>query len=282
MRASWTPSARIGCRRELERAERHRGARRDAVVRAAGLPGDEASAGRRRDGPGLRRGSSTCGRRSDSTWRDDRVVRVPRGARIDPLARTPARGVAVAGGSVSGFAPALARALAANAVDVARAADPRAAISARRALTALGPAPRRAPSVSAGSARRRPGGRSRRRRRGRGRSPTRPGAGRELLLEAVEGAEAAAEVVDHVHERGLARARDDGRAVGQRAVVAQDDVQHAWASVGREAVEVLDQAAHAVVAERDLALQAAVVGQVDRRGRRCRPRACRCRAAARR
>src|SRR5690349_12949302 len=41
----------------------------------------------------------------------------------------------------------------------------------------------------------------------------------QLLLQAVEGAQAAAEVVAEVHERRLARARDDRAAVLQRAVV---------------------------------------------------------------
>src|SRR5918997_5119436 len=43
---------------------------------------------------------------------------------------------------------------------------------------------------------------------------------RELLLEPVERAEPAAQGVDHVHERGLARAGDDRRAVLERPVVA--------------------------------------------------------------
>ena len=43
----------------------------------------------------------------------------------------------------------------------------------------------------------------------------------------------------------------------------QDDVEHAWA-VGGEAVDLLDLAAHDVVAERDLALELAGVGQLDR------------------
>ena len=66
-------------------------------------------------------------------------------------------------------------------------------------------------------------GRTRRRRRSRGRSSTML-PGRQLLLQPVEGAETAAEVVDHVHERRLARARNHGAAVGERAVVAEDDV----------------------------------------------------------
>jgi hypothetical protein len=39
----------------------------------------------------------------------------------------------------------------------------------------------------------------------------------------------------------------------------------AWASAGGKPSRSLDRAAHAVVAERDLAVQAAGVGQVDRR-----------------
>ena len=49
-------------------------------------------------------------------------------------------------------------------------------------------------------------------------------AGGELLLEPVEAAEPPAEVVDHVHERRLARARHDRAAVLERAVVGEDDV----------------------------------------------------------
>src|SRR6202035_941565 len=49
-------------------------------------------------------------------------------------------------------------------------------------------------------------------------------ARREAALEAVEAAQAPAEVVDHVHERSLARARNDRAAVLERAVVGQDDV----------------------------------------------------------
>ncbi len=55
--------------------------------------------------------------------------------------------------------------------------------------------------------------------------------------------------------------------MGERAVVAEDDVAHRLREPFREARDVLDRAAHAEVAEGDLALQAAVVGQVDRRGR---------------
>ena len=49
-------------------------------------------------------------------------------------------------------------------------------------------------------------------------------AGCELLLEPVEAAQAPSEVVDHVHERGLARAGHDRAAVLERAVVGEDDV----------------------------------------------------------
>ena len=62
----------------------------------------------------------------------------------------------------------------------------------------------------------------------RGAVEARPGlAGGELALEAVEAAEAAAEVVDHVDEDGLAGGGDDRRAVLERAVVAEDDVEDA-------------------------------------------------------
>ena len=50
-------------------------------------------------------------------------------------------------------------------------------------------------------------------------------AGGELLLQPVEAAQPPAEVVDHVHERRLARARHDRAAVLERAVVAEDDVR---------------------------------------------------------
>src|SRR6185312_3891278 len=65
---------------------------------------------------------------------------------------------------------------------------------------------------------------------------------RQLLLEPVERAELAAQVVDHVDERGLARARDDRRAVLERAVVAEDDVEHGGGELLREPRELLDQA----------------------------------------
>ena len=53
---------------------------------------------------------------------------------------------------------------------------------------------------------------------------------RQRALDAVEAPERAAQVVDEVHERGLARARHDRAAVLELAVVAQDDVQDASAS----------------------------------------------------
>ena len=54
-------------------------------------------------------------------------------------------------------------------------------------------------------------------------------------------------------------------------------------AAGGKPSSVLDRAAHAVVAERDLALQAAAsVRSIARVVGACRPRACRCRAAARR
>ena len=65
-------------------------------------------------------------------------------------------------------------------------------------------------------------------------------------------------------EDGLAGAGDDRRAVLERAVVAEDDVEDRLGEGGVEAVDLLDLAADHVVAERDLALQAAGVGQVDR------------------
>ena len=63
------------------------------------------------------------------------------------------------------------------------------------------------------------------------------GAVGEALLDPVEAAEVAAEVVDHVHERGLARARDHRAAVLELAVVAEDDVEHGLGGGGREALD---------------------------------------------
>ena len=47
------------------------------------------------------------------------------------------------------------------------------------------------------------------------------------------------------------------------AVVGEDDVPHRLRELRREAVDLLDQPADAVVAERDLAVQPASVGEVD-------------------
>ena len=65
-------------------------------------------------------------------------------------------------------------------------------------------------------------------------------------------------------EDGLAGGGDDRGAVLELAVVAEDDVEHGLGQRRVEAGDVLDLAAHQVVAERDLALQAAEVGEVDR------------------
>ena len=65
-------------------------------------------------------------------------------------------------------------------------------------------------------------------------------------------------------EDGLAGRGDDRRAVFERAVVAEDDVEDGLGEGRVEAGDLLDLAAHRVVAERDLALQAAGVGEVDR------------------
>jgi hypothetical protein len=89
----------------------------------------------------------------------------------------------------------------------------------------------------------------------------------QLLLQAIEGAEPAAEVVAEVHERGLAGAGHDRAAVLERAVVAEDDVQHGLGSARVEVLDRVDERSHAVVAERDLAVQLAGVGQLDRAAR---------------
>ena len=60
-------------------------------------------------------------------------------------------------------------------------------------------------------------------------------AAREALFDPVEASEPAAQVVDHVDERGLARAWDDRAAVLEHAVVGEDDVEHGLRAVGREA-----------------------------------------------
>ena len=63
----------------------------------------------------------------------------------------------------------------------------------------------------------------------------------------------------------------------------EHDVQHRAREVRGEARDALDLRAHEVVAERDLAEQLAVVGEVDReRVAARRPRSCRCRGSARR
>src|SRR3954451_14888817 len=85
----------------------------------------------------------------------------------------------------------------------------------------------------------------------------------QLLLEAVDRAQAAAEVVAEVHERRLARAGEHRAAVLEAAVVAEDDVQHRLGRARIEAVDLLDEPAHPVVAERDLALQLAGIGHLD-------------------
>ena len=86
----------------------------------------------------------------------------------------------------------------------------------------------------------------------------------ERLLDPVEAAEPPAEVVDHVHERRLARARHDRRTVLELPVVGEDDVEHRLRGLRREARQLLDLAPHEVVAERDLALELAGVGELDR------------------
>ena len=103
----------------------------------------------------------------------------------------------------------------------------------------------------------------------------------ERLLEPVEAAELAAEVVDRVDECGLARARDHRAAVLERAVVGQDDVEDGLGRLGREARDLLDLAPDDVVPERDLALELAGVREVDRLARPSgTPRSCRCRAGS--
>src|SRR6186713_2909896 len=56
----------------------------------------------------------------------------------------------------------------------------------------------------------------------------------EGLLEPVEAAELAAEVVDHVDERRLARARGHRASVLERAVMGQDYVEDGLGRLGRE------------------------------------------------
>src|SRR4051794_27688589 len=78
----------------------------------------------------------------------------------------------------------------------------------------------------------------------------------EFLLEPVEAAELAAQVVDRVHQGCLARGGDDRRAMLELAVVGQDDVEDRLGQVWIEAVDALDLAAHLVVAAGNLTLQA--------------------------
>ena len=66
-----------------------------------------------------------------------------------------------------------------------------------------------------------------------------------------------------MHERRLAGARHDRAAVLQRAVVGEDDVPQRLRERLGEAVDVFDDAPDAVVAQRDLAVQPAGVGQLD-------------------
>ena len=66
----------------------------------------------------------------------------------------------------------------------------------------------------------------------------------QLFLEPVEASQPAAEVVDHVHERRLARARHDRTPVLEAAVVGEDDVQNLAGQLRREAIDLLDLPAH--------------------------------------
>src|SRR3954467_14945072 len=86
----------------------------------------------------------------------------------------------------------------------------------------------------------------------------------ERLLDPIEAAEPPTEIVDHVHERRLACTRDDRRAMLELSVVREDDVQHGLRRLGGEAGQLLDRAAHEVVAERYLAVQLAGVRQLYR------------------
>src|SRR5579864_1444976 len=88
-------------------------------------------------------------------------------------------------------------------------------------------------------------------------------AGRELLLDPIEAAQASAQVVDHVHQGRLTRARDHRASVLQRAVVAEDDVEHRLSQLGGKALEALDRAAHEVIADGNLAVEAPVIGHRD-------------------
>src|SRR4051794_36708623 len=85
----------------------------------------------------------------------------------------------------------------------------------------------------------------------------------EALLKPIEAPQRAPEVVDHVYERGLARARRDWAAVLQLSVVAEHDVEDRLGGLRREVLDLLDGAAHAEVAQRDLALELAGVREGD-------------------
>src|SRR4051812_45093094 len=85
----------------------------------------------------------------------------------------------------------------------------------------------------------------------------------EALLQAVEAAEPPAQVVHHVHERGLARAWNHGAAVLELAVVGQDDVEQCLGGARREPWNLLDLTTDEVVAEWDLALEPSRVGELD-------------------
>src|SRR5205823_11688446 len=79
-------------------------------------------------------------------------------------------------------------------------------------------------------------------------------------------AELAAEIVDRMHERRFPRRRKDGASVLEGPVVREDDVKKRAGELPGKAVDRLDRPAHPVIAQRDLAEQLAVVGQVDRGG----------------
>jgi len=87
----------------------------------------------------------------------------------------------------------------------------------------------------------------------------------EAALDPIEAAELAAEVVHHVDQGGLPGGGHDRRAVLERSVVAEDDVQHRLRQIGVEALDRLDLATNPVVAERDLALKPTLICEVDRK-----------------
>src|SRR5437763_3032663 len=87
--------------------------------------------------------------------------------------------------------------------------------------------------------------------------PTLPVA--EALLDPVEASERSTEVVDHVHERGLARARHHGTSVLELPVVREHDVEYGLGVLLGEALDPVDLAPNDVVPERDLAVEPALV-----------------------